>query len=299
MRTPPAEVTPTPALVRRLLREQHPDLAELPVAPLANGWDNVLFGLGEHLCVRMPRRTAAARLVLNEQRWLPGVAERVGFPVPVPLRTGRPGHGYPWHWSVNPWFGGRAAAEVPPADRGPLVEPLALFLSRLHVPAPRDAPENPVRGVPLRRRDGRVRERLAGLDPPHAAPLLAQWEALVDTPGWSGPPLWLHGDLHPANILVGDGPNGRADLAAVIDFGDLTSGDPATDLALAWMLFEAGDRARLRARLDRLSGIDGDTWKRARAWAVSFASVLATSTDDHPVLAAVGEHTIGQLLAEG
>jgi orotidine-5'-phosphate decarboxylase len=50
-------------------------------------------------------------------------------------------------------------------------------------------------------------------------------------PAYEGPPVWLHGDLHPANILVR---HGR--VSGVIDFGDITSGDPAADLSVAWML---------------------------------------------------------------
>ena len=46
--------------------------------------------------------------------------------------------------------------------------------------------------------------------------------------GWQGPPVWLHGDLHPANVVVSDGT-----LSGVIDFGELCAGDPATDLAAA------------------------------------------------------------------
>ena len=292
MRTPEAEVDVTPELVRTLLREQHPDLAELPIEPVTNGWDNALLSLGEDLCVRMPRRAVAAHLVLNEQRWLPEIATRVDVPVPSPLRVGRPGHGYPWSWSVNPWFEGRTAAEIPPVDRDPLVEPLALFLSRLHVPAPPEAPPNPVRGVPLRERHERMLRRLGSSDHPRAVELLDLWHDLVDTPAWEGPALWLHGDPHPANVLVDDA-NG---LAAVLDFGDLTSGDPATDLGTAWMTFEAPDRVRFRARLDKLVGVDEHTWKRARAWAVVYASVLITGTADDPLLAAIGEHTTAQAL---
>lgn len=294
MRTPEAEVDVSPSLVRRLLLEQHPDLAELPIEPVANGWDNALLRLGEDLCARMPRREVAARSVLNEQRWLPEIAERVGTPVSVPVRVGRPGQGYPWSWSVNPWFEGRVAAEVPPRERGPLVEPLALFLSRLHVPAPKEAPANPVRGVPLRERHERVVQRLGGSEHPRAAALLDLWWELVDTPIWKGPALWLHGDPHPANILV----DTSCDLAAVLDFGDLTSGDPATDLGTAWMTFEATDRARLRERLAALAGVDDHTWVRARAWAVIYASVLITQTADAPLLAAIGEHATTQVLLE-
>ncbi|WP_017587706.1 aminoglycoside phosphotransferase family protein [Nocardiopsis ganjiahuensis] len=300
MRTPPAEVAVTPELVRRLLRDQHPDLAGLPVAEIAHGWDNSILTLGERMCVRMPRRAAAAQLVVNEQRWLPGIAERVGVPVPTPLRVGRPGQGYPWHWSVNPWFEGRTAAETPVGERSDLVRPLALFLSRLHVPAPEEAPRNPFRGVPLRRRDGKVRERLADSALPRSAELLALWEELVGTPAWTGPALWLHGDLHPANLLVGTEERTRAEdrptLAAVLDFGDLTSGDPASDLAVAWLAFGPRDRARLRAELDRRAGIDDHTWARARAWAVLYAVLLAGSAEEHPLLGAIGEHTVTQLL---
>lgn len=300
MRTPPAEVAITPELVRQLLREQHPDLAELPLATVANGWDNTILTLGEHLCVRIPRRAAAEQLVVNEQRWLPGIAERVGVSVSAPLRVGRPGADYPWHWSVNPWFEGRTAAEVPVTERSDLVGPLSLFLSQLHVPAPEDAPENPFRGVPLRVRDTKLRERLADSVIPRRAELLVLWEKLLDTPEWTGPALWLHGDLHPANILVSTEDRaraeGRLDLVAVLDFGDLTSGDPASDLAVAWLALGPEDRARLRADLDRLVGTDDHTWARARAWAILYAALLAGSAEEHPLLGSIGEHAVTQLL---
>ncbi len=300
MRTPPAEVAITPELVHRLLRDQHPDLADLPVEEITHGWDNSILTLGERMCVRMPRREAAARLVVNEQRWLPGIAERVGVPVSAPLRAGRPGRGFPWHWSVNPWFEGRTVAETEIGERSDLVGPLALFLSRLHVPAPAEAPRNPVRGVPLRERDERMRERLSASPLPRAGELLTLWETLVDTPSWTGPALWLHGDPHPANLLVGTEDRtrteGRLDLVAVLDFGDLTSGDPASDLAVAWLAFGPEDRDRLRTELDHLVGIDDPTWARARAWAIIYAVLLASSAVEHPLLGAIGEHAFTQLL---
>ncbi len=99
---PAAELDVTPKLVRRLLREQHPDLAGLRVELLANGWDNVVFRLGDELAVRMPRRGAAATILRNEQRWLPVLAPGLPLPVPEPVRTGEPGSGYPWPWSIVP-----------------------------------------------------------------------------------------------------------------------------------------------------------------------------------------------------
>lgn len=65
---PAAEFEVTADLVRRLLAGQHPDLAGLPVEPLASGWDNTLFRLGDELVARLPRRTLGAAILVNEQR---------------------------------------------------------------------------------------------------------------------------------------------------------------------------------------------------------------------------------------
>ncbi|MFC7403860.1 phosphotransferase [Georgenia alba] len=42
----------------------------------------------------------------------------------------------------------------------------------------------------------------------------AIWADAVAAPAWTGPPVWIHGDLHPANVLTEDGT-----LCGVIDFG--------------------------------------------------------------------------------
>jgi len=118
---PAADIDVTEQLVRRLLTQQFPDLAGLPLRLAANGWDNAIFRLGSNLAVRLPRREAAAHLIEHEQRWLPQLTRGLG----------------------------RAAA---------------------------------------------------------------------------------------ANLVTRGGT-----LAAVIDFGDLTAGDPATDLAAAWLVFDVLD----------------------------------------------------------
>jgi aminoglycoside phosphotransferase (APT) family kinase protein len=99
---------------------------------------------------------------------------------------------------------------------------------------------------------------------PRRAEIVELWAASVASEPWAGPPRWLHGDLHPANILTRSG-----ELAAVIDFGDLTAGDPATDLAIAWLLFDSAGRARFRAELD----YDDATWQRSIGWAIVFGSL--------------------------
>jgi aminoglycoside phosphotransferase (APT) family kinase protein len=134
--TPAAEVDVTADLVRKLLEEQHRDLAGLPVEPLAQGWDNASFRLGTGLVARLPRRELAAALVAHEQRWLGSLAPHLPLPVPAPVRTGRPGLGYPWRWSVAAFLPGRSAANTPPADRSDTARSLGGFLPALHVPAP-------------------------------------------------------------------------------------------------------------------------------------------------------------------
>src|SRR5215470_8507425 len=59
-RMPEPEVDVSVELVRRLLAEQHADLAGLAVGVLANGWDNVICTVGADLLARLPRRALAA-----------------------------------------------------------------------------------------------------------------------------------------------------------------------------------------------------------------------------------------------
>jgi aminoglycoside phosphotransferase (APT) family kinase protein len=288
---PAAEVDVSVDLVRRLLGAQHPDLAQRPIEVLANGWDNLTCRLGEDLAVRLPRRAVAARLVAHEQRWLPGLAGRLPLPVPAPVRTGRPGPGYPWAWSVVPFLPGEIAAETPPADPDETADQLAGFLAALHRPAPDGHPVNPVRGVALAVRTAAVEDRLDQLGGLLDQPaVLDVWQRALAAPPYAGPPLWLHGDLHPANILVR-----RGRLSAVIDFGDITAGDPATDLAAVWMLLPRAAHDRFRAGY---ASADDATWARSRGWALVLALAFLAHSADNPLMARIGRRTIAALLAD-
>ncbi|WP_423181541.1 aminoglycoside phosphotransferase family protein [Arthrobacter sp. NyZ413] len=288
---PRAEVHITAALVKELLKEQAPAFSDLPLTLFANGWDNVIYRLGNEMAVRLPRREAAAHLVLHEQRYLPGYALHSPVPVPAPIHNGRPSGKYPWPWSVVPLLEGIPATLVPHAARKAAAEDLAAFLLAIHVPAPAGAPINPVRGVPLAARSSVVQERLADARRyPDAGRLRDIWLRACAAPAWSGPRLWFHGDLHPANVLLK--PAGH--LAAVIDFGDLGAGDPAVDLAVAWLMFDDGARHRFVSALGPAVGA-GD-WVRARGWAVALATAMVTFSDDNPGMAGVGRFAVAQLL---
>ncbi len=291
---PAAEVEVSAALVRRLLAAQHPDLAQRPVTVLANGWDNVLCRVGPDLIARLPRRAMAVRLIEHELTWLPVLAPRLPLPVPAPVRPGRPGPGYPWPWSIVPFLPGRAASLEPPADPQDAAAALGGFLAALHTSAPPDAPGNPSRGIPLAQRHETVIRNLdAAADRVDRAVVLAAWEAALAAPAWAGPPVWLHGDLHPANILVH---HGR--LSGVIDFGDITAGDPATDLSVAWMLLPVGHHEAFRAAYAAASqhGAPDSLWDRARGWALVLGLVFAAHSADNPELAGVAERTLRAVL---
>lgn len=288
---PSAEFEIDETLVSRLLRAQHPDLASLPLRFVTSGWDNTIFRLGDAYLVRLPRREVAAALIANEQRWLPELANRLPYPVPAPIRAGTPAEGYPWPWSIAPWFEGTTAAATPPSNLHRLATALADFLRALHQPAPDDAPENSYRGVPLERRAADFEDRTARLGTTiDQGAVASAWKAALATPRYDALPLWLHGDLHPANLVVRNGA-----LAAVIDFGDLTAGDPASDLAVAWLAFDASSRATFRSAL---AEIDAATWDRARGWALHYAVMLLAHSADEPTLHQVGERALEAVLTD-
>jgi aminoglycoside phosphotransferase (APT) family kinase protein len=104
-------------------------------------------------------------------------------------------------------------------------------------------------------------------------------------------PTWLHGDLHPRNILVHEG-----EITGIIDWGDMTVGDAATDLAVVWMLF---DDAHLRQRIWTDYGVSRATWQRAQGWAIMFGVVLLdTGLVDNPSFKIVGQNTLERLMAD-
>jgi len=129
--------------------------------------------------------------------------------------------------------------------------------------------------------------------------VLRAWVAALTAPGYDGPPVWLHGDLHPANILVNDG-----QVSGVIDFGDITAGDPASDLSVSWMLLPPDCHATFWSAYQAASGASGraggpagDALRaRARGWALNLAIVFLAHSEDNPVLRQVGRRTLSAVL---
>jgi aminoglycoside phosphotransferase (APT) family kinase protein len=227
-----------------------------------------------------------------EQRWLPRLAP-LPLEIPVPLRAGRPGAGYPWHWSVVPWIDGQPGDRTPITDADTSAERLGAFLRELHRPAPAGAPHNPFRSGPLATRADTFEARLEVLADHVDGPVLRRlWEDALKAPDHDGPPVWCHGDLHPANTLIRNGA-----VAAVIDFGDLCAGDPAVDVGAAWLSIPDESRGGFWSAYP--SG-DNDLERRALGWSILFSLMLLdVGLKGRPSYAGVARSALDRIVRTG
>ena len=95
------------ALVRRLLGEQFPEWAGLPLHPIAvTGTVNAIFRLGDEFSVRLARRRGPTERGGAEFEWLSRLAPLLPVEIPVPVAQGRPSGDYPWFWDIHTWVEG-------------------------------------------------------------------------------------------------------------------------------------------------------------------------------------------------
>ncbi len=275
----PTRVPVEVAEVRRLVRSQFPQWADLPVAPVEKGgWDNWTFHLGDDMLVRLPSAAPYAEAVEKEHRWLPRLARRLPFPIPAPLGLGAPSAGYPYAWSVYGWLDGRTATMDRIAQPVGFAADVASFLSALRAVDPSEGPQpglhNWFRGGPLRTFDATARSGLDALEGRVDVDRARRvWAAALSAP-WDGVDHWFHGDLAGGNLLLDD----AGELAGVLDFGTCGVGDPACDLAVAWTLLTPEGREAFRDRL----AVDTPTWTRGRGWALWKAVATCRSTCEDP-----------------
>ena len=290
------EVDTDPSLVARLLAEQFPQWAGLPITRVSSaGTDNALYRLGDELAVRLPRIHWAVGQVDLERYWLPRLAPALPLAVPTVLARGEAGAGYPYPWAVYRWLDGANAIQLPPADLRRAATALAGFLlalQRIDTTGGRPAVDHSLRGAPLAGRDASTRRAIAALsDMIDADAATAVWDAALRAGEWDRPPVWLHGDLLPGNLLITND-----QLSAVIDWSGLAVGDPAPDLMIAWSLFAGESRAAFRAAL----GVDDATWARGRGHALSQAAIfIPYYLDTNPVGVAAARRQLDAVLAGG
>jgi len=270
-------------LVRALVERAMPGYVDLPVRRLdSSGSTNALFRLGDNLLVRLPRQPGGSATIAKEAKWLPVIGSRLPVGVPEVLGVFGPDCDYPEQWSVVRWIDGEHPEVVtPPTPADPRRVDLAVDLAEVvqalgQAEVPPEALGDPAlrwyRGEPLATMDADTRENIGrcralgdfGFDLDAAERL---WDESIRLAGAGdrAAPRWYHGDLTAENLLVRDGR-----LAAVLDFGALSVGDPAIDLVLAWEVLEPPAREIFRGKL----GVDDATWLRARAWALSISLMI-------------------------
>jgi len=250
---------------------QFPQFSDLSISFLDSGWDNENYRLGSDYIIRLPRRAAAISLLENEISWLPRIKDSLPINIPAPVLIGKPSPSYPWQWTIIPWYSGSNGCIGLAADNQVIA--LAEFLKALHQNHPTDAPYNDHRCLPLSSKSeeviGRI-ERLMESTELLNNRILELWFQAVAEPPLNTKSL-IHGDMHPRNIIIHDGK-----IEAIIDWGDITAGDVAPDLASIWMLF---DRADVRANGFQHYGADDSLITKSMGWAIFFATLFLEQGD--------------------
>lgn len=268
-------------VVRALLGAQLPHWSKSPIEYLhTSGTDNAMWRVRldnePDVVVRLPRRPGSAAGVEQEVAVLQYVAQSgVGAAVETPSvrHVGEPTKAFPHRWSVLGWIDGADAWTTRDSLGQHARDSLALDLGEAvrriasisDVDVPRRSPGS--RGGPLEPLLDKLDDWLDNpewnaaslIDVDAVKRLAAEALEVLDEPVIEG---FVHGDLIPGNLLLA---NDR--LAAIIDWGGAGWGDTAQDLAPAWSVFIASERAAFR----EASGADDAAWIRGRTFELEHA----------------------------
>ncbi|MCH9633418.1 MAG: hypothetical protein S4CHLAM7_01430 [Chlamydiae bacterium] len=257
--------------VNRLIDQQFPQWKNLNIKPvILSGWDNKTFHLGDKMLIRMPSAQIYSAQIEKESLWLPIISPKLPLQIPCPLAIGQPGEGYPCKWSIYQWIEGKPASHTNIDNLVKFSNDLASFLLALYqvdtTKAPKAGHHNFYRGASLSHYDKDVREALKVLGKKiNTTKATNIWERALRS-SWKTPPVWVHGDISLGNLIVE-----KNKLIAVIDWGQMATGDPSCDLAIAWTFFEGKSFATFQEVLN----LDPDTWDRAQGWALWKALITA------------------------
>ena len=278
-------------LVRKLVADQFSMYIDRPIEPLpSEGTDNRMLRLGDDLIVRLPRMSRAVSSLQKEIDWLPKLSAKICLPVPTPAHVGQPSCEYPFPWCIVPFLKGTSPSHECLLDFPRAAVVLSDFIAGMQQLGATDAPKS-VRGDHVGVLDRAVRTNLPLLKPDYDIDeLLTVWEGICDAPEYDGEAVWIHGDLHPGNLLVDD-----EKIVAIVDFGLSGVGDPACDLMCAWTVLDQPSRAIFQEHLSA----ELATWERAKGWAFSMGVLgypYYRQTD--PNFAAIAKRALDEVLKD-
>ncbi|HWD40926.1 MAG TPA: phosphotransferase, partial [Fimbriimonas sp.] len=238
------------------------------------GWDNHAYLVGDELVFRIPHRKLGGDLMDTECQVLGYLCQQdLPLRIPEPRYQAKPGGGFPYAIAGYPLIPGVSADMVTWTDeeRGKNAGTLGGFLAALHsvpigIPTPRvDA----LKRADLLYRMPIVQEKTLNAPESYRALLVE----LSKTPLYEGAPVWVHGDLYAKHLIVGD----DRQIAGVIDWGDVHVGDPALDIAIAWMFLPMQSWPKFRSAY---GPIDENTWRRAQFRAMTHWAYLNEYAQD-------------------
>jgi aminoglycoside phosphotransferase (APT) family kinase protein len=277
-------------VVRQLLAEQRPDLASSEITHVVStGTVNGLVRIGDDLVARLPLQPDWAEGIEREWEWIPWLSSRItSVRLPEPVYKGTPNDAFPFVWSIYRWIEGAPYDDALVGDEAEAARALARFVLELRaLEIPASAPGGGRDPLADLDEDTRAAIRGAGgvID---AGAAMTVWDAALRTPAWDRTPAWIHGDLLRPNILVHDGR-----VHAVIDYGYVGVGDPATDLIPAWAVLGPTGRAVFRQTLEP----DEAAWARGRGIALHQAAMIVPYyAKTNPGFVALAKRTIEQIL---
>lgn len=288
------------ALAARLIAEQFPDLAGLPLTPFGEGWDNRAYLAGGEWVVRFPRRKAGIVYLEGELAVLPHIAGKLPLPIPAPEYVGAPTPAFNAPFAAYRLLAGTTLDVVDPSDevRCAIAAPLGRFIAALHALTP--PPNTPI-GEPwwvdTEKRRARIDRCLAGLPDDLAARVRRVTDAgqaalPADSSAVAAAERTLiHADLYARHLLLEDDA-----LVGIIDWGDVHLGDPAVDLGAAFLILPPDAYSAFRAAY---GPIDDGAWARARfraIWDVAITLHFCHATHD-PLMQRAGMRALAWLEA--
>lgn len=269
------KIVPTDEQVAELVFSQFPALSGREIGRRYTLPDHVSVRIGDDYGVLMPTIPGQDYLYSRVAGLLSPLLPTWTFPSSAPIATGKPGSGYPYHWTLVRWLSGSTAGFVPLHDASAGL--LGAALREMHVAAPASAPANPVTSVAL-------------------ADLTPEWERLLSVTTASGAPenrvldadaaaalwgraaaaereeeTWTHGTLEPRAVL-----SDRGTFMGILIWHRFGVGDPAADIGMAANLLSLDQRDGLFNAYGPISQL---TATRAEGWQLIGALRLIQNGD--------------------
>jgi aminoglycoside 2''-phosphotransferase len=251
-----------------LIQQNFPEVELRSVRPITRGWDSFVLDVNGELIFRFPMRDDVMVYLRREIRLLPLLEPALTTPIPHFRYLGQGNADYPHTFVGYTKLDGVAleSEEITGEQLARLAPALARFLSELHRFPTGPAIQAGVEAHTPEQWRERYRARYLDLqkrvfprlDEELRARSAQLWEGfLEDRTVFAFQPALIHCDLNGEHILCDPE---RGVLTGVIDWGDVTIGDPALDfVGLHWQHGRAFVEQVLRGYQGQ---IDGAFWKR-------------------------------------